>query len=842
MARLRPIKTNFTNGEVDPLITMRSDLELFVNGASKIRNAIPFPQGGFRRRDGLEFMTAIPPASDNLQIVNAGIDDGGTGYTVSDTLTIVSGTGTAATLNVDTVVSGVITAVSIVTSGIYTVAPTSPDSPTGGTGTGASITFNIISIAQVVPIGIVDIGITTPGTAYVVGDNLTLTGGTGTSAQLRVESVSAGVITGIILIDAGDYTVAPTSPAGHTGGTGTGATFSFTEETQDIVFPVDFTFAVDQNYLIVFTLSRFYIFRKEDTGSGIDQLVEQGLHPYSNDELENITWTQSLDVMLVFHNNHPIFQLTRTAETTWTWDTFTITNPPSFAFNVTQTVNLTSITQPTNVGDVVTITAAGAAFTAADVGKFIRVFGTVDTTGENRSSFFKISAFTSTVIVSAEALVLPLVTATFSANAVEWLLEEPEWSQARGYPSCGTFFQGRLSVAGSQQRPNTFWASRAGDINDFNNGGVADDLGIAITSDAGDVSSFQNIYPGRHLQLFADSAEFYIPVSDAEPITPTTAALRRTTSVGSVSGIPVFEVDGVVYFIQRGGESLRQFVFEDSSRAYAADIVSLFSSHLIRNPRDAAFKKSLNTEDGNFIWVVNRDDGSLAAFGLLRSELINAWSLQTTEGDFHHVAVLGQTTYFHTVRTIDSATVDYIEFFNADLRFDAGVIQTALASPVTEVTGLQFLEGESVSVIVDDIVFANQTVTDGIITLPEEAQDSFQLGIAFPDIEGEEAGTNVLVQTLPADILLATGSRMGKKKRVVTCTVRFVDTQGFYLQGIQVGFRNLPAVLDVAIPKQTGDKELKGLLGWNVLGQIKITQKEPLAMTILGMAYDLSTG
>jgi len=91
MARLRPVKTNFTNGEVDPLILMRSDLELFVNGAAKMRNAWSFPQGGFRRRDGLEFSTAIPPASDNFQILNPGISSGGTGYQIPPCRTAVRG-------------------------------------------------------------------------------------------------------------------------------------------------------------------------------------------------------------------------------------------------------------------------------------------------------------------------------------------------------------------------------------------------------------------------------------------------------------------------------------------------------------------------------------------------------------------------------------------------------------------------------------------------------------------------------------------------------------------------------------------------------------------------------
>ena len=184
----------------------------------------------------------------------------------------------------------------------------------------------------------------------------------------------------------------------------------------------------------------------------------------------------------------------------------------------------------------------------------------------------------------------------------------------------------------------------------------------------------------------------------------------------------------------------------------------------------------------------------------------------------------------------------YIEFFNEDLKFDGGVIVTGLGAPVTVVNDLEFLEGESIGVIVDDILFANETVVSGSISLPIPATNSYQLGIPFPDIENEETGVNVLVETLPADLLLSEGSVMGKKKRVTSCTVRFVDTQGFYLQNIQVPFRNLPDVLDVPIPLQTGQKELRGLLGWDEFGQIKITQKEPLAMKVLGLAYDLSTG
>ena len=200
-----------------------------MNGASKMRNVLPFPQGGFRRRDGLEFMIFMPP------------------------------------------------------------------------------------FPQVKPIGVVNLdrNPNNAGINYLVGDVLTITGGTGTSATIVVDKIlsSTGAITDFHLASSGDYTVAPASPATITGGAGTGASFSFLNETQEVVQLVDFTFSVDQNYLIVFTVSRFYIFRKENTGSGANQLVFQGLHPYSNDQLREITWTQSLDVMVLFHKDFPFFSI-----------------------------------------------------------------------------------------------------------------------------------------------------------------------------------------------------------------------------------------------------------------------------------------------------------------------------------------------------------------------------------------------------------------------------------------------------------------------------------------------------------------------------------------------------
>ncbi|MFZ4400638.1 MAG: GEVED domain-containing protein [Bacteroidales bacterium] len=65
------------------------------------------------------------------------------------------------------------------------------------------------------------------GTGYTVGDVLTVSGGTFTTpAKFVVNAVSAGVVTGVTAIGYANYSVAPTTPAATTGGTGFNCTLT----------------------------------------------------------------------------------------------------------------------------------------------------------------------------------------------------------------------------------------------------------------------------------------------------------------------------------------------------------------------------------------------------------------------------------------------------------------------------------------------------------------------------------------------------------------------------------------------------------------------------------------
>lgn len=60
MTRLVSIQTNFSSGEIDPLLRARVDLKQYQNGAETLTNVLVQPQGGVRRRGGLKYLMELP--------------------------------------------------------------------------------------------------------------------------------------------------------------------------------------------------------------------------------------------------------------------------------------------------------------------------------------------------------------------------------------------------------------------------------------------------------------------------------------------------------------------------------------------------------------------------------------------------------------------------------------------------------------------------------------------------------------------------------------------------------------------------------------------------------------
>ena len=63
MSRFVDLQTNFSTGELDPLMRARVDLDQYNNALAKATNVLIQPQGGLRRRPGTKHILELPNSS-----------------------------------------------------------------------------------------------------------------------------------------------------------------------------------------------------------------------------------------------------------------------------------------------------------------------------------------------------------------------------------------------------------------------------------------------------------------------------------------------------------------------------------------------------------------------------------------------------------------------------------------------------------------------------------------------------------------------------------------------------------------------------------------------------------
>jgi len=407
---------------------------------------------------------------------------------------------------------------------------------------------------------------------------------------------------------------------------------------------------------------------------------------------------------------------------------------------------------------------------------------------------------------------------------------EEAWSATRGYPRSVTFHEGRLFFGGSKALPSTLWGSHVSGFFDFSSKEGLDDDGVSATLDTGTFNAIVDIYSGRHLQVFTTGAEFYVPQSLDEPITPSNFIVKQQTAYGSKPGIRLQNVEGSTLFIQRQGKALQEFVYTDTQNAYTSAKISLLSSHLLKTPVEMAMRVATSTDEGDRLLILNEGDGSIACYTLLKSQNVIAPSEWTTDGLFLNVGVDVDDIYCVTKRTINSVDVYYVELFDAEINLDCAKSGGAASS-----VAMAHLEGETVKIIRDGVVEPDQTVPSSpyTVTFASPATASYQVGLNFTP----------QIKTLPVEPGLPSGSIKGFKKRIFEVNAQLYATQALTINGKEVPFRRFgPSVLDDDIDEFTGIKTLHGILGYSYDGQITIGQSVPLKMTVLGLDFKLSTG
>ena len=526
---------------------------------------------------------------------------------------------------------------------------------------------------------------------------------------------------------------------------------------------VSFEFSVDDSYMLCFTNNTMYVYKNKAL---VHTETSTGI---GSAYLEKMCWTQSADTLIIVHEDLAPRKIVRGAsDTDWTVSTITFKSIPNYAFSLSASNPAGTLT-PSDVSGKITLTASSAVFSAGNVGQYINAVP------QGRAKIVEFLT-TTTINVVTE---FPFFDTSAIANG-SWELEtgyEDVWSASKGFPRT--------------------------------------------------VNAITDIISGRDLQIFTTGGEFAVLQEGLSAITPSNFFLSTTSRNGSKEGVRVQQLESGILFIQRQGKALSEIAYSDATLSYQTSKVSLLSGHLLKNPKSMDIRRAVNTDENDLLLLVNADDGSMAAFSLLRSQNVIAPSEFTTTGKFIDVGVDITDIYVVTTRTDSGSDKHYVEVFDDNSLTDCGVIGTTSAT-----ANMAHLVGGVVNCISDGYVELDQTVpAGGSITFANAPSSSSECGLSI----------DVKIKTMPLELKVQAGTRIGFKKRIVEVNALLFETQNIVINDNLVPIRSLGSgALDLSVPVFTGTKTLHGILGYNNNGQITVTQSAPLKLTLLGLEYKVA--
>jgi len=607
---------------------------------------------------------------------------------------------------------------------------------------------------------------------------------------------------------------------------------------------IAFEFSTVQTYILEFgnQYIRFYKDNGQILSGGSAYEISS---PYLEAELFDIKFAQSADVMYICHPNHPVKKLARTGHTNWTLIDDVISNGPFMDHNIeTTTLNPSH----KSVGQTTTVTASSTTginsnqgFLSTDVGRLIHI----------QDGHLKITSVTSTTVVVGTVIVdLGISSSTTTDFALG------AFSDTTGYPSCVTFFEQRLVFAATLSQPQTIFFSKSGDYENFDDnyhGTVADDDAIIYTIASNQVNAIRFMTATRTLIIGTAGGEFAVTggaTSSGVAITPTNIAINKQSNHGAAN-VDGISVGNATLFLQRAKRKIRELAYNFDVDGYVAPDLTILSEHITES---GITQMAYQEEPNSIVWCV-RTDGELLGLTYQREQQVIAWHRHIFGGAFssgnavcESVEVLPTDDSEYQIwvivkRTINGVTKRYIEYLH-NLDFDEtddtsfNFLDSQLeydGSPATTISGLDHLEGETVSVLADGATHPDKTVSSGSITLDRSAS-KVKVGLSYTS----------LLQTMRIDAGSQNGTSQSKTKRIYEITARLYESIGVEIgpdlnNMERIPFRSSANAMDSGINVFTGDKEIEFRGNYETDGFIFVRQTQPLPLTILSLYPKLQT-
>ncbi|XPV77046.1 MAG: hypothetical protein ACNI27_03760 [Desulfovibrio sp.] len=610
---------------------------------------------------------------------------------------------------------------------------------------------------------------------------------------------------------------------------------------------IDFEYSTVQTYILEFgdKYVRFInsgeIVHRYEDGVDTGEILEIET-PYCEDELSDIQYAQSADVLFLAHPDHPPHMLSRAKEKqdlnekdTWELKEIEFKDGPYLDENLDDEAFL----RVSGYTDTITVTAEGKLddephepFTEEFVGQPIRFkIG-------NKWGWMRVTKFVSATEVEAE------VKSDFGSVGRSEIFRFAAWSKTNGYPRCVTLFEQSWIYGGTYKQQQTWWRTVGGSYEEMQptepDGTVKDDLSITRTLGAGQVNVIQWLAPAQYLTIGTIGAEWRVTTGSDEPLTPDNGSLKLDSSCGSNRIQPV-RVGAALLFVQRQGRKVFSLSYSFESNGLKNKDLTQLASHITDS---GIISMAFQREPQGILWCVLAN-GQLLGMSYNEQQKVLAWHRHELGGSYQagravveSVAVVpsdGRDEVWLVVkRTINEQTRRYIErlepaFQTGQTQADAFYLDCGMSyagEKTTTVSGLDHLEGEKIGLLVDGAVHPKQIVENGQV----------QLRFGGKKIH---AGLNydAWFFTLSIEGGSPDGTSTDRQKRIVRVNLDMHNTLGLKIgpsldKMDTLPFRSTSGRMDAPPELYTGKRDISFAGPWTHSPAIVVMQNQPLPMMI----------
>lgn len=368
--------------------------------------------------------------------------------------------------------------------------------------------------------------------------------------------------------------------------------------------------------------------------------------PYTVAQIPSINFVRAPDRVLLLHEDvRPQMLLRNGADNVWTISDLPFEFYPNFDFTVIDNgagyanIDFT----PSAITGAITLTASAAIFTSNHLGGIFRGFG-------SNTGTMRITGITSTTIVTG--LVIQDFTSTNAIPGSRANLTEPLYGNgggivgvnpARGWPTAGGFFQGRLIFGAPKTVPNALSFSQPADYENWDDSELNEDNGFTQLLTADGYQKIISIIGSKALCIITNASVFTTNALADAPVSPTTTFFTEQTREG-MAPLTAQVIDDQILFVENNRRAVKSFVYDIIQSSFQAESASILSPQVINAPVESATFVNSIEDDGSFYLLVNQD-GTLAVFQTDKNQLVRAWTLSSTQGFFRDITSVRDTCH-----------------------------------------------------------------------------------------------------------------------------------------------------------------------------------------------------